>query len=130
MEKEDFDSRSQYQSFYDEYHAVMDLPAKYFLEVIKCVFHDRALALGTMVVNEKSVDLGLISGIGLLTVEGQFDNTVGPGQTRAALELCSGIPDADKKNLVYPATHYSMIRGSTWIRLIADDVISFMREHE
>jgi poly(3-hydroxybutyrate) depolymerase len=79
------------QAFYEEYFAVMDLPAEFYLETVKLVFQDRALPLGELEVHGRPVNPGAIKRTALLTVEGERDDICGLGQTRAAQDLCTGL---------------------------------------
>jgi poly(3-hydroxybutyrate) depolymerase len=123
---QDCESQDALDTFYAEYHTVMDLPARYFLEVIQAVYHDHALPSGTLRVRGEKVDLGAIRGMPLLTVEGSFDSTVGVGQTSAAHDLCVGLAATEKLSIVLPVNHY-MIYGHPWERLVAPAVLDFIQ---
>ena len=90
----DDDGADAHRDFYDEYNAVLDLPAEYYLDTIRTVFQDFALVNGTWDVDGERVRPQDITTSALLTIEGELDDISGAGQTRAAHELCTGIPKA------------------------------------
>ena len=92
--KGDDDNAEAHRQFYDEYNAVLDMPAEYYLDTIRTVFQDFALVNGTWEVNGRLVRPQDITKSALLTIEGELDDISGAGQTRAAHDLCSGIPRA------------------------------------
>jgi polyhydroxyalkanoate depolymerase len=107
------------ESFYDEYFAVADLPAEFYLETIDGVFQQYALARGTMTVRGRLVDPGAIERTALLTVEGERDDVCGIGQTMAAHELCSGIrPYRKRHHLQAGVGHYGVFSGRRWTQYI------------
>ncbi|MBV8123456.1 MAG: polyhydroxyalkanoate depolymerase [Burkholderiaceae bacterium] len=111
----DGDSAEAHRQFYDEYNAVLDMPAEYYLDTIKTVFQDFALVNGTWEVNGQLVRPQDIKGTALLTVEGELDDISGAGQTRAAHELCSGISREHQKHYdAEGAGHYGIFAGRRW----------------
>ncbi len=111
----DGSSAASHRKFYDEYNAVLDMPAEYYLDTIKVVFQDFALMNGTWEVRGKPVRPQDITGTALLTVEGELDDISGQGQTRAAHGLCSGIPDERSLHMdVEGAGHYGIFSGRRW----------------
>jgi polyhydroxyalkanoate depolymerase len=100
--KGDDESAEQHRKFYDEYNAVLDMPADYYLETIKTVFQEFHLPKGTWEVEGKLVPQD-IKTVALFTVEGELDDISGAGQTQAAHELCSSIPANMKQDFVAPA---------------------------
>ena len=104
-----------HRSFYDEYNAVLDMPAEYYLDTIRVVFQDFSLVNGTWEVKGELVKPQDIKTTALLTIEGELDDISGAGQTRAAHDLCSGI---DKKRKVHydavGAGHYGIFSGRRW----------------
>lgn len=120
-----------HRQFYDEYNAVLDLPAEYYLDTIKTVFQDFALVNGTWDVAGERVRPQDIRHCGLLTVEGELDDISGAGQTEAAHGLCTGIPKAHQQHLtVKGAGHYGIFSGRRW-RTIAYPVIrDFIAAHD
>ena len=92
----DGDSAEKHREFYDEYLAVMDLTAEFYLQTVDSVFVQHLLPRGLMTSRGRPVDLGAIRRPALMTVEGEKDDITGMGQCSAALELCVGIP-AERK---------------------------------
>jgi len=90
--KHDGDNALKHREFYDEYLAVMDLTAEFYLQTVETVFIDHALPKGTMTHRGVPVDPSVIRNIALLTVEGENDDISGLGQTEATHALCSSIP--------------------------------------
>jgi poly(3-hydroxybutyrate) depolymerase len=126
----DDESAEQHRKFYDEYNAVLDLPAEYYLETIKTVFQEFCLPTGTWEVGGKLVRPQDIKTVALFTVEGELDDISGPGQTQAAHALCSGIPANMKQDFVAPGCgHYGIFSGRRWRELICPKVIDFIRLH-
>jgi poly(3-hydroxybutyrate) depolymerase len=99
----DDDSAEGHRQFYDEYNAVLDMPAEYYLDTIKTVFQDFALVNGTWTSRRAGAPAGHHA-TALLTIEGELDDISGAGQTRAAHDLCTGIP----KNRQF---HYDVSRA-------------------
>lgn len=116
----DDDNVEAHRKFYDEYNAVLDMPAEYYLDTIKTVFQDFSLVNGTWEVRNPQGQPELvrpqdIKGTALLTVEGELDDISGAGQTKAAHELCTGIPDSGQKHYdVIGAGHYGIFSGRRW----------------
>src|SRR3546814_122081 len=84
-------------AFYDEYLAVMDLPAEFYLQTVKTVFQDHALPKGEMIHRWHPVRPDAITRTAILCVEGELDDISGVGQTRATLDLATALPDDMKK---------------------------------
>jgi poly(3-hydroxybutyrate) depolymerase len=104
------------RKFYDEYFAVMDLPAEFFLQTIREVFQEHHLPRGVMRWRGRRVDLGAIRRSFLLTIEGEKDDICAVGQTLAAQELCSGLRPYMKKHYVQVGVgHYGVFSGRRWI---------------
>ena len=111
----DGDSADAHRQFYDEYNAVLDMPAEYYLDTIKTVFQDFALVHGTWKVKGQLVRPQDIKGVRLLTVEGELDDISGAGQTQAAHGLCRGIAASNKHHYdVQGAGHYGIFSGRRW----------------
>jgi poly(3-hydroxybutyrate) depolymerase len=126
----DGDSAQSHRDFYDEYRAVMDLPAEYYLQTIKTVFQDHALPCGTMMWREHTVDPSAITQCALMTVEGERDDISGVGQTKAAHALCSALPDDMREHYEQKGVgHYGVFNGRRWREQIAPRVKAFMRKH-
>jgi poly(3-hydroxybutyrate) depolymerase len=119
-----------HRRFYDEYNAVLDMPAEFYLDTIKMVFQEYALPKGTWEVDGQRVKPADIRKVALLTVEGELDDISGQGQTRAAHTLCTGIPEADKEH--YTALgcgHYGIFAGRRFRETIAPKIAAFIRAH-
>lgn len=102
-------------AFYEEYFAVMDLPAEFYLETVKLVFQDHALPLGKLEVHGRLVNPGAIKHTALLTVEGERDDICGLGQTLAAQDLCTGLRQYMKMHHVQTGVgHYGVFSGRRW----------------
>ncbi|SLN57450.1 hypothetical protein TRL7639_03125 [Falsiruegeria litorea R37] len=113
--------------FYDEYLAVMDMPAEFYLSTVERVFKNREIAKNEFVVNGHKVDMGKITNVAVKTVEGANDDISAPGQCIAALDLCTGLPDSKKASHVEPgAGHYGIFAGRSWRDNIRPLVIDFM----
>lgn len=126
----DDDSAEGHRAFYDEYNAVLDMPAEYYLETIKTVFQEYSLPRGTWEVEGKLVRPQDIKTVALLTVEGELDDISGIGQTRAAHDLCSGIPTAMKFDFVAPQCgHFGIFSGRRWREVICPKVGEFILAH-
>jgi poly(3-hydroxybutyrate) depolymerase len=133
--KGDGASAEAHRKFYDEYNAVLDMDADYYLETIKTVFQDFKLVHGTWDV--KGVDGRTervrpqdIKNTALLTVEGELDDISGSGQTRAAQDLCSSIPKNNREHLeVEGAGHYGIFSGRRWREVVYPQVRQFILDH-
>ncbi|MES2104461.1 MAG: polyhydroxyalkanoate depolymerase [Pseudomonadota bacterium] len=126
----DDESAEQHRKFYDEYNAVLDMPADYYLETIKTVFQDFDLPKGTWKVEGKLVRPQDITTVALFTVEGELDDISGAGQTQAAHDLCSGIPANMKLDFVAPKCgHYGIFSGRRWREVIAPKIGQFIKDH-
>jgi poly(3-hydroxybutyrate) depolymerase len=129
--KGDGDSAKAHTDFYDEYLAVMDLPAEYYLQTVKTVFQDHALPRGIMTVRGETVDCTAIRKTALLTVEGEKDDISGVGQTMAAHDLCPNIPKAMRGHYLQSGVgHYGVFNGRRWREEIAPRVTAFIRQHD
>src|SRR3712207_3446561 len=103
------------RAFYDEYGAVMDVPAEFYLETVGRIFQEHQLPTGRLTWRGRRVDPGAITRTALLTVEGENDDICSPGQTLAAHELCTGIPRERKHHHLQPGVgHYGVFSGSRW----------------
>ena len=125
----DGDSAEKHRDFYDEYMAVMDLDAAYYLQTIETVFVRHLLPQGQMMHRKTPVDLTAIRNCGLMTVEGERDDISGVGQTQAAQDLCVNIP-ADRKlhHLQMEVGHYGVFNGSRFRKEIAPRICNFIRD--
>jgi polyhydroxyalkanoate depolymerase len=103
------------KTFYDEYFAVLDLPAEFYLETVRMVFQEARLAEGRLEWHGQRVDPGAIRRTALMTVEGERDDICAVGQTLAAHDLCPGIRPYRKRHYVQPgAGHYGVFSGRRW----------------
>jgi poly(3-hydroxybutyrate) depolymerase len=129
--KGDLQDTDAHRKFYDEYNAVLDLPAEYYLETIDVVFQRHLLPEGKWVIDGERVKPGDIGKTALLTIEGELDDISGPGQTHAAQKLCSGIAAKDKQQLTAAgAGHYGIFSGRRWRDQIYPKVREFIAAHE
>jgi len=113
--------------FYDEYLAVMDMTAEFYLSTVDRVFKNRDIARNDFTVDGHKIDLGKITRVAVKTVEGAKDDISAPGQCIAALDLCTGLPDNLKASHVEPgAGHYGIFAGQSWRDNIRPLVIDFM----
>ena len=127
----DGDSADAHRQFYDEYNAVLDMPAEYYLETIKTVFQDFALVNGTWHVRGAPVRPQDIAGSALLTIEGELDDISGAGQTRAAHDLCQSVPREHQHHLdVAGAGHYGIFSGRRWRETVYPQVRNFIAHYE
>ncbi len=126
----DGESAGAHRRFYDEYNAVLDMPAEYYLDTIRTVFQEFALANGTMRVRGQPVRPQAITRSALLTIEGALDDISGNGQTEAAHALCSGIPARRREHYLVPDVgHYGIFSGRRWRETIAPRIREFIRRH-
>ena len=116
--------------FYDEYLAVMDMTAEFYLSTVERIFKNRDIARNEFVVAGHKVDIGKITDVAVKTVEGANDDISTPGQCIAALDLCTGLPNNKKASHVEPgAGHYGIFAGRSWRDNIRPLVIEFMDEN-
>ncbi|MGJ8546990.1 MAG: polyhydroxyalkanoate depolymerase [Sulfitobacter sp.] len=121
----------KHNKFYDEYLAVMDMTAEFYLSTVERVFKDREIARNVFTVAGKQVDIGKISTVAVMTVEGSNDDISAPGQCIAALDLCTGLPDSKKlSHLEEGAGHYGIFAGRSWRNNIRPLVLDFIDANE
>jgi poly(3-hydroxybutyrate) depolymerase len=126
----DGDSAQKHREFYDEYLAVMDLAAEYYLQTVDTVFVRHALPTGTMTHRGRPVDPSKIQRVALMTVEGAHDDISGVGQTKAAHQLLSTLPDKLKAHWLQPGVgHYGVFNGSRFRAEIAPRIADFVLTH-
>ncbi|HEV7913942.1 MAG TPA: polyhydroxyalkanoate depolymerase, partial [Albitalea sp.] len=127
----DDESVDAHRTFYDEYNAVLDMPAEYYLDTIQVVFQDFALVNGTWEVSGTLVRPQDIETTALLTIEGELDDISGAGQTKAAHELCTGIPKNRQFHYdVQGAGHYGIFSGRRWREAVYPQVRDFIASHQ
>ena len=113
--------------FYDEYLAVMDMTAEFYLSTVERIFKNREIARNVFKVKGHQVDIGKITDVAVHTVEGANDDISAPGQCVAALGLLTGLPDTMKANHVEPgAGHYGIFAGKSWRNNIRPLILEFM----
>ncbi|MGY1706941.1 polyhydroxyalkanoate depolymerase [Geodermatophilus sp. SYSU D00697] len=118
------------RAFYDEYGAVMDVPAEFYLETVGRIFQQHDFANGRFTWRGQPVDPGAIRRTALLTVEGARDDICSPGQTEAAHALCTGIPEEHKRHHLQPGVgHYGVFSGSRWEAEVYPVLRDFVAEH-
>ncbi len=123
----DGESAEAHRRFYDEYNAVMDLPAEYYLDTIVRVFHEQSLARGTMVVAGEKVNPADIRKTALFTIEGELDDISGSGQTEAAHDLCTGLPASRKHHYTAPGVgHYGIFSGRKYRETVYPQIRDFI----
>ncbi len=126
----DGESAAAHRKFYDEYNAVMDLPAEYYLDTIVRVFQEQSLARGLLVVSAEPVQPAAISKTALFTIEGELDDISGSGQTEAAHTLCTGIVPSRRQHFTAPGVgHYGIFSGRKYREMIYPKIREFIRKH-
>lgn len=126
----DGESAEAHRRFYDEYNAVLDMPAEYYLDTIKTVFQEFSLPKGRMFVREQLVRPQAISKTALLTIEGELDDISGNGQTEAAHALCTAIPAKKREHYLAPEVgHYGIFSGRRFRESLYPRIRSFIRRH-
>ncbi|WP_167620207.1 polyhydroxyalkanoate depolymerase [Paracoccus ravus] len=119
----------KHNTFYDEYLAVMDMTAEFYLSTVERIFKGLEIAQNRFTVKGKPVDLTKIRDVAIMTVEGANDDISAPGQCVAALKLCSGVPEARKQEHLEPgAGHYGIFAGKSWRLNIRPLVLDFIDE--
>ena len=129
--KGDESSASAHRRFYDEYLAVMDVPATYYLQTVEAFFQRHTLATGELQVRGELVDPASIERTALLTVEGELDDISAPGQTIAAHTICSSIPASRRGQYLQQGVgHYGIFNGRKWRSEILPRVKAFIETHD
>ena len=127
----DGDSADKHRSFYDEYLSVMDMTEEFYLQTIREVFQEHSLADGKFMHHGQRVKPEAITDIALMTVEGEKDDISGIGQTQAAHDLCTNIPDDMKIDYIQPGVgHYGVFNGSRWRSEIQPKLAKFIAHEE
>ncbi|NDV48259.1 polyhydroxyalkanoate depolymerase [Salipiger sp. PrR003] len=123
-EASDYDAHNR---FYDEYLAVMDMTAEFYLSTVERIFKNGEIASNNFIVDGHKVDIGKITDVAVMTVEGANDDISAPGQCVAALDLCTGLPDSKKGRHLEPgAGHYGIFAGRSWRSNIRPLVLDFI----
>jgi poly(3-hydroxybutyrate) depolymerase len=124
-------SGAVHEAFYDEYNAVLDMTAEFYLDTIKVVFQEFELPRGAWQCGGQPVQPAAIRDTALLTVEGGQDDICGAGQTEAAHALCSAIPAARKRHLtVAQSGHFGIFSGQRWQQQVCPAITDFIRAHQ
>ncbi|MBI4723799.1 MAG: polyhydroxyalkanoate depolymerase [Rhodomicrobium sp.] len=127
----DGDSVEKHKEFYDEYLAVMDLTAEYYLQTVDQVFVKHQLPKGEMFHRGQLIDLTAIRHVALMTIEGERDDITGLGQCEAALHLCTNLPRSKKQHYTQMGVgHYGIFNGSRYRHEIVPRVVDFMSDHD
>ena len=127
----DGDSADKHREFYDEYLAVMDLTAEFYLQTVDTVFVQHLMPRGLMTSRGRAIDLAAIRRPALMTIEGEKDDITGTGQCRAALDLCVNLAADRKLHFECPRVgHYGVFNGSRFRSEIAPRIAKFMRAHD
>ncbi|WP_417241544.1 polyhydroxyalkanoate depolymerase [Celeribacter sp.] len=120
----------KHNKFYDEYLAVMDMTAEFYLSTVERIFKGLEIARNEFVVAGRKVDIGKITDVAVKTVEGSEDDISAPGQCVAALDLCTGLPDSMKASHLEPgAGHYGIFAGRSWRNNIRPLVLEFIDQN-
>jgi poly(3-hydroxybutyrate) depolymerase len=123
----DGESAEAHRNFYDEYNAVLDMPAEYYLDTIKIVFQEYRLPKGTWVVRGAPVRPDAIRKTALFSIEGELDDISGNGQTEAAHTLCRNIPSEKRRHLLAKGVgHYGIFSGRKFREMIYPQIRSFI----
>ena len=119
----------KHNKFYDEYLAVMDMAAEFYLSTVERIFQNREIANNNFSINGKKIDFSKITDVNVMTVEGGKDDISAPGQCYAALALCTGLKDNKKSSHVEPdAGHYGIFAGRYWRNNIRPLVLDTMKK--
>jgi poly(3-hydroxybutyrate) depolymerase len=122
----DAEAADDHRRFYDEYNAVLDMPAEYYLDCVRIVFQEHLLPRGLWRVRGQLVKPAAITNTALMTVEGALDDISGVGQTQAAHDLCTGIPAERRRHLIVEgAGHYGIFSGRRWRQIVYPQVREF-----
>ena len=126
----DLEDAEAHRRFYDEYNAVLDMPAEYYLDTVRIVFQEHLLPRGRWDVAGQRVTPSAITTTAIFTIEGELDDICGLGQTRAAHALCTGVPDTHRVHLtVDGAGHYGIFSGRRWREQVYPQVRDFIARH-
>ena len=127
----DGDSVDKHKEFYDEYLAVMDLAAEYYLQTIDQVFVKHQLAKNEMTHRGEPIDLRAIRHTALMTIEGEKDDITGAGQTEAAIHLSTNLARSKKVHYTQPGVgHYGIFNGSRYRNEVVPRIVGFMADHD
>ena len=128
--KGDLDDADAHRRFYDEYNAVLDMPATYYLDTIRTVFQEFLLPRGQWNIGGELVKPAAIKGTALMSIEGELDDISGLGQTEAVHDLCTGVPKTRQRHLVVEgAGHYGIFSGRRWREKVYPQVRDFIAKY-
>ena len=124
------DKAAVIENFYDEYFAVLDLPAEFYIDTVRTVFQDYTLAKNQLTYRGEPIDMGAVRRTALMTVEGERDDICSVGQTMAAHDLCTGLPPHMKAHHLQAGVgHYGVFSGKKWEQQIYPQVRNFIAAH-
>jgi poly(3-hydroxybutyrate) depolymerase len=127
----DGEGASAHRSFYNEYLAVADLPAEFYLQTIEEVFHKHSLPKGEFFHHEHRIRPEAITKTAILAIEGELDDISGLGQTKAALTIARGLPEAKKKyHMQAGVGHYGIFNGRKWRDLVRPVISEWIAKHD
>jgi poly(3-hydroxybutyrate) depolymerase len=127
----DGESADKHREFYDEYLSVLDLTEEFYLQTIRDVFQEHKLPRGVLEHRGRMVNPGAITKVGLMTVEGENDDISGVGQTQAAHDICTGLPEAMRVDYMQPSVgHYGVFNGRRFRTEIYPRMRDFIAKHE
>ncbi len=127
----DDDTKESHEILYRQFQHVMDVPEELHLQMIERIYQANALARGAFTWRGQVVDPSAIKSTAILTIEGELDDCSPPGQTRAALDLCTGLPAKMKlAHVEIGVRHFALFTGRTWRNTIQPVIHGFIREHE
>jgi len=125
--KDEASDHDKHNVFYDEYLAVMDMTAEFYLSTVERIFKNRDIATNSFTVAGRPVDIGKVTTVAVKIVEGEKDDISAPGQCLAALDLLTGLPDSKKASHLEPgAGHYGIFAGRSWRNNIRPLVLDFI----
>jgi len=131
LSRGDGESADATRRFYDEYMAVMDLSAEYYLETVERVFQTHLLPRGLLKVHDNPVEPRAIAKTALLTVEGELDDISAPGQTIAAHDICSSLTHDQRLNLLQKGVgHFGIFNGRRWRDNVMPTIQDWVRRHD
>jgi polyhydroxyalkanoate depolymerase len=129
--KGDWKKAGSIKAFYDEYLAVLDLPAEFYLETVRSVFQEHELPRGLMTFRGKPIDLDAIRDTALLTIEGEKDDICPVGQTVVVHDMLTGLKPSKKQHYLQPdAGHYGVFSGRRWESQVFPRLRDFIRAND
>ena len=127
----DGEAAKAHRTFYNEYLAVADLPAEFYMQTIEEVFHKHSLPDGKLFHYDERVRPDAITKTAILAIEGELDDISGLGQTKAALEIAKNLPDAKKKYLMAAGVgHYGIFNGRKWREQVRPVITAWIKKHD